>query len=450
MAERPLPSPLPADLPENWALDQIVAPDGTSVGLTQQHGYNYLMEQVNAAHRGVNAINESFDTISGKRTCRFVVGTSTAGWTEADCDYLCDGVDDQAEIQAAIDAVPSGGGEIVLLAGKYQITGPVTVPAAIALRGSGISNTTLNIQKSAYSGDNSSAITLFGSLIALQVFGFSNEASNSEYLVTGGNCRITEVSFWPDIHAACVSLSGGVVYVMNCIFHTLSGSIALDAQNVGSNSTFLFHSNYFSLGGSIVVSGEEDLNPPLVSIIGNHAPVPISISLDNIRRHSIVACNILDKLELLHSAGGDVSSKGCLIANNVVYPNNPGPCITLGEDTRYNFVTGNQIVNPNNGAQKLIQDSGEGNIVRFNSNDTGGGSGASGVASFNGRTGTVMPQAGDYTAGMVGARPDTWTPTAADVGAVTGQGVQTIQTLTQAEYDALTAKDPSTLYIIKE
>ena len=49
MAERPLPSPLPADLPENWALDQIVAPVGTSVGLTQQHGYNYLMEQVNAA-----------------------------------------------------------------------------------------------------------------------------------------------------------------------------------------------------------------------------------------------------------------------------------------------------------------------------------------------------------------------------------------------------------------
>ena len=49
MAERPLPSPLPADLPENWVLDQIVAPVGTSVGLTQQHGYNYLMEQVNAA-----------------------------------------------------------------------------------------------------------------------------------------------------------------------------------------------------------------------------------------------------------------------------------------------------------------------------------------------------------------------------------------------------------------
>ena len=41
-----------------------------------------------------------------------------------------------------------------------------------------------------------------------------------------------------------------------------------------------------------------------------------------------------------------------------------------------------------------------------------------GVTSFKGRTGAVTPQEGDYTADMVGARPDTWTPTAADVGAV--------------------------------
>lgn len=74
--------------------------------------------------------------------------------------------------------------------------------------------------------------------------------------------------------------------------------------------------------------------------------------------------------------------------------------------------------------------------------DAGGGTG-SGVTSFNGRTGAVTPQAGDYTAAQVGAvpttrkvngkplssditltasdvsaRPDTWTPTAAQVGAV--------------------------------
>lgn len=43
---------------------------------------------------------------------------------------------------------------------------------------------------------------------------------------------------------------------------------------------------------------------------------------------------------------------------------------------------------------------------------------AVGVTSFKGRTGAVTPQEGDYTADMVGARPDTWTPSASDVGAV--------------------------------
>ena len=41
-----------------------------------------------------------------------------------------------------------------------------------------------------------------------------------------------------------------------------------------------------------------------------------------------------------------------------------------------------------------------------------------GVTSFNGRTGAITPQSGDYTAEMVGARADTWTPSASDVGAV--------------------------------
>lgn len=61
-------------------------------------------------------------------------------------------------------------------------------------------------------------------------------------------------------------------------------------------------------------------------------------------------------------------------------------------------------------------------------------SSAGGVASFNGRTGDAVPQAGDYTAAMVGAIPK--------------GGVEQIQALTQAQYDALSAKDSKTLYLI--
>lgn len=48
---------LPADLPENWNAGQIVAPTGEEVGLSHQHGYNYLMEMVNRAHKNVNRIS---------------------------------------------------------------------------------------------------------------------------------------------------------------------------------------------------------------------------------------------------------------------------------------------------------------------------------------------------------------------------------------------------------
>lgn len=63
----------------------------------------------------------------GVRSCRFVIGTSTAGWTEKDCDYLCDGVDDQVEINAAIQALPSTGGEIKVLDGTYNITASINI-----------------------------------------------------------------------------------------------------------------------------------------------------------------------------------------------------------------------------------------------------------------------------------------------------------------------------------
>ena len=53
----------------------------------------------------------------GRRACRFVIGTAAAGWTAEDCDYLCDGTADDVEINAAIQALPAGGGEILVLDG---------------------------------------------------------------------------------------------------------------------------------------------------------------------------------------------------------------------------------------------------------------------------------------------------------------------------------------------
>lgn len=57
---------LPADLPENWTYGQIIAPAGAEAGLSEQHGYNYLMQQVNAAQSAVNQL--SADAVDDEAT----------------------------------------------------------------------------------------------------------------------------------------------------------------------------------------------------------------------------------------------------------------------------------------------------------------------------------------------------------------------------------------------
>lgn len=80
------------------------------------------------------------------KTCRFTVGTVQAGWSLNDCDYLCDGVDDQAEINKAINALPETGGEIVILDGTYNISDTIKIPntkSNVKIRGNGADATIL-------------------------------------------------------------------------------------------------------------------------------------------------------------------------------------------------------------------------------------------------------------------------------------------------------------------
>lgn len=71
---------LPADLPENWTQGQLISPNGTEVGLTTQHGYNYLMAQVNAAQTAINNIVESLGEVAQETSVQDIlslIGTTT-------------------------------------------------------------------------------------------------------------------------------------------------------------------------------------------------------------------------------------------------------------------------------------------------------------------------------------------------------------------------------------
>jgi parallel beta-helix repeat protein len=113
---------------------------------------------------GCNGTNIPVNT--NKRTARFVIGTSTSGWTEKDCDYLCDGVDDQVEINQAIQDLPASGGEIVLLDGTYSISLWVRINKSnVTLRGNGWSTI---IRRDFTAGANQGAIAFSGDNVSVR------------------------------------------------------------------------------------------------------------------------------------------------------------------------------------------------------------------------------------------------------------------------------------------
>ena len=74
---------------------------------------------------------------------RVVAASNSLDKTKA--DYVCDGVDDQEEIQKAIDDLPSSGGSVYLLEGTYNISAPININKSnVTLMGAGAA-TVLNL-----------------------------------------------------------------------------------------------------------------------------------------------------------------------------------------------------------------------------------------------------------------------------------------------------------------
>lgn len=110
--------------------------------------YGGLVDQISTSGGG-----------SGVRTCRLVIGTSAAGWTQSGCDVLCTGQGDDDAINNAIQQVGSmGGGEIVLLHGTYIASAPIMVSSPnITIRGNGPST----VIQQGYSATSSEPVGYF-------------------------------------------------------------------------------------------------------------------------------------------------------------------------------------------------------------------------------------------------------------------------------------------------
>lgn len=123
--------PLPADLPENWTSGQIIAPTGAEAGLDDQHGYNYLMKQVNNAQNAAKALNGG----KADSVVPHDLSIPTTGWkTDTEVAEYPHYIDITADVTPTTVVSVSIDPASADVAGKAMLVNPETRTGAIRIR----------------------------------------------------------------------------------------------------------------------------------------------------------------------------------------------------------------------------------------------------------------------------------------------------------------------------
>ncbi len=270
--------------------------------------------------------------VTAKRTCTFVVGTSTAGWTAADCDYLCDGVDDQVEIQAALNALPDTGGEVLLLSGVYSV------------------NAAIQLSKS------------FTSLSGSQCTATIRQNADFEYLVStealANNCKISDLILdGNDFEKTAILLGGtGKSHIVNnnIVKKTRTGITAYGTKHrvvkndiscnysgiacYASKSDFCENSvvnpSSPSGGGAIIISSSECVENRIFNNVCENFSIGIrgNGSRNNICNNRCIGCG----------RGLSLSDIGSVVSDNLIYNSQTGIYMSSCKKSK---VSGNSIIN---------------------------------------------------------------------------------------------------------
>jgi len=113
---------------------------GSLTGLSDNDHPQYMLVDSPKLGDDLDAQNHSIYNVLGigtgavsapvVRAATLVVAANDSSTkSKAQADYICDGVDDQVEIQAAIDALPAQGGKVLLLEGTYLTKSPIDIKA---------------------------------------------------------------------------------------------------------------------------------------------------------------------------------------------------------------------------------------------------------------------------------------------------------------------------------
>jgi parallel beta-helix repeat protein len=276
------------------------------------------------------------------RTATFVVAASNSMVQDkAMADYVCDGVNDHVEIQAALDALPASGGEVKLLDGTYNIEVALVLDSYQTLQGQGRSTilTTTTIDLDIITATGGAGTEKVGIVITdLCIDGNAGGVANDDGILW------TYVDNSKVLHCWILDNGEHGINLINCdnniiIDNDLEGS----ANGVLSTTSTrnLIAINYIKNHGvGISLASTSDSN----DIIGN---VIIATTVSAIKLNSCDSNTISANTVVSNTGKGIYLTLGSL-ANTIVGNNcfgNTGIAIQVEDSSNDNTITGNSCVN---------------------------------------------------------------------------------------------------------
>lgn len=184
---------------------------GISMGATTGWMWTSVDDGVYYAYRspyGQSVFNTANITTlnapTGRGAAYVVASANATDIVKAQADFVCDGVADDVQIQAAVDALSIGSRTVVILAGTYNTVATVTASNNTVLVGAGMANTIIK---------GSTAVLLdVGGACLIRDIGFDGESTSTSpiRIMAGSNDSILE-RVWVDKPAAggsCLTFAG--------------------------------------------------------------------------------------------------------------------------------------------------------------------------------------------------------------------------------------------------
>jgi hypothetical protein len=229
------------------------------------NGTTVAMQQLSSAMLATGAVG-------GRAATKLVAASNASAQMIAAADYVCDGTADEVQINAALAALPSGGGAVALSEGTFALAAPVVYPKArCTLRGMGMGATVLRVVNAGGAPINTNIVQVnndFCAISDLTVDG--NKANNATATgmillrVSGTNRPVVQRvrAINAALHAMVVDASVANGLIRDCLFESAANHNVVLRAVVGqplvvSGCTFKGSSTN---GGAVCDSGPVTLS----------------------------------------------------------------------------------------------------------------------------------------------------------------------------------------------